>query len=478
MADKPKAKTPEFVYDAANESLIIGAACADAEVRKSLVRKYAADQFLVPRHSVIWRGLRTLTDKGLDFDMETMARLVKDAGGDAAALEYLTNLAAEAHVPGNLDFHTGVMVWDATRARILETAIPEFLQKMIDPKAERGDVLTLARGVSRALEDDGGRSAMRRPGELYRSYRAEMAARRAHRNVFPLGQEAFDKKLSEGFMPGRTTVTAGLPGAGKSTVWIAIAIMLAKIGRRVLYCAWEMDPDSVLDVATSHMTGIPLIKIIQGTVTDQEADRVDRATRWLVKRIMFMENPFLRNRGKKPSNDRNLDVLEGYLAETGADVAIYDLWERMLPYRRPDDVTTALYRMQDMHKEYRAHGVIVQQLQLKDVEKRADKRPTRDAIKGTGAYVEVADLIFGIHRDAQFKNVDDNSVETICLKQRKGEANWAIRWNWNGATCRVSDPVEVAFDPGLESVDPGDIGRTVRSAKAIKSGKQKIGRRE
>jgi len=324
---------------------------------------------------------------------------------------------------------------------------------------------------------------MARPEELIRRYRAEIAARRASRNVYPLGEPVFDRKLTEGFMPGRTVVSAGLQGAGKSTVWVAFAIRLARLGRRVFYGAWEMEPESLLDVGIAHMTGIELRRIVQGELTDEEASRVDQASRWICARIVFMEGRafYDRDATRKPSNARNLDLLEGYLAESGADVAIYDLYERILPFRRPEDVDSALYRTQAIHKEYGICGVILHQLRSKDVEARNDKRPTREAIKGTSGYVDVADLIFGIHRDAQFKAVDDTSVETICLKQRKGEPNWAIRWRWDGARCQVADPVEVPFDPGLEAVaEAGDIGRAVKDLKGIRSGKgrQKVGRRE
>ncbi len=471
-----------FVYDAANEILVIEAAKADAKTRRELVHRLAADEFLVDQHEVIWKALRTMSDEGLEYSDDAMRRLILISGGSEETVEYAMGLGNT--VPVNLDWHLTTLAWDATRARVLKGSVPELLKIIRDPQASQDSVLTASRALNRAL-DGAGRRHMHTPGGLYRNYRAEVMARRAARNVFPLGAECFDANLTEGFMPGRTTVTAGLPGAGKSTVWMAFAIMLAKLGRRVMYCAWEMDAESLLDVGCAHLTRIELRRIVQGQLTDEETARVDQASKWILKRITFMGNPFfdLLRQGKKPSNERNLDLLEGYIAESGCQVAIYDLWERMLHWRKPEDVTAALYRMQDMHEEYRLHGVVVQQLLLKDVEKRADKRPTRESIKGSGAYVEVADLIFGIHRDAQFKAVEDNGVETICLKQRKGKANWSIRWAWDGATCRVNDPREVSYDPGLDqAVADGDMGAPLSDPLQVKSKKknpqQRIGRRE
>lgn len=471
MSDKESTRL-EVIYDAVNEQIVIQAAKHCPKTRKMLVHRIAADEFLVPNHGPIWRALRAISDRNLELTPEVARQLILKEGGTEEVVSYFDAIAAR-EVP-NLDFHLSTLQWDATRARVLKSGAPKLLASLQDPKASQSEVMSFARSLARSLEG-GGRRFMHRPPELYRSYRAERAARRVKRNVFPLGHEDFDKNLSEGFMPGRTTVSAGLSGAGKSTVWIAFAIMLAKLGRRVLWCCWEMDAHSVLDVATSHMTGIDLTDNIQGNTTDEEEARLDKATAWILRRIVFMANPFYAvEENAKPSNARNLDVLEGYITESGCDVAIYDLWERMLAYSKPDDVTKALYRMQAMHREYSVHGVIIQQLHLKDVENRADKRPTRAAIKGVGSYVEVADLIFGVHREGQFKNVQDNTIETICLKQRKGRPNWAVRWDWDGATCFVGNPKEVPYDPGLEnSAEIGDIG----SIKTNKS-RQRVGRRD
>lgn len=465
-----------FHYDAANEAIVISAAIADAHTRKTLVHRIAADEFLVPRHSLIWTALRRLADSDLTFTKETVTRLVEDAGGDESAISHVLELAEEAEIPENLDWHVDTMRWDATRARTLQGPVPEFIAAIRDPKAAVSDVMSNARRVVRALEGRA-RRYIHRSAELNRQYRAELAARRMQRNLYPLGFDAFDAHLTEGFMPGRISVVSGLPGSGKSTVMIAWAVQLAKIGRKPLYCAWEMEPFSLIDVAVSHLTGIKLQRVVQGTLTDAENDRVCKAAAWTSSKIKFMENPFLRQSGKK-SNDRNLDILEGYIAESGCDIAIYDLWKRMLVWRSPDDEEGALVRMQDMHKEYGIHGIIVQQLRLKDVESRRDKRPTRESIKGSAAYVEIPDLIFGVHRDGQLKDVPDKFVETINLKQRKGKAFWACRWQWDGATCAVKSPQEVPYNPGFEAdVDGADIGQSATST-SVKSLKTSTGERK
>lgn len=470
-------KAKDFVYDSVNEAIVIGATIATTkDRRRGLVRQLSPDEFLVPVHAAIWRALSELARRNLDYDPATIRGFLRDEGIEDDDLDYLATIEEEARTPKNLEHHIETMRWDATRARVLEGPVPKLIDAINDPKAKTGDVVAAAHAVTRSL-DRGGRKYAHRPEELHASYRAERAKRKLKRNVYPLGPEPFDRKLSEGFMPRRTSLVAGVSGSGKSTVAMAWIILLAMLGRRPLYCAWEMDAESALDVMTSHMTGIELTRIIQGTTTEEEDVRIEKATRWILSRVRFMGNPFFDDIEdvKKPSNERNLSILEGYIAESGCDVIVYDLWERMLFWLDPTSVTRALYRMQKIHQDYRVHGMILQQLNLKDVERRPDKRPTPDSIKGVGVYYEVPDLIFGIHRDARFKRVPDTGVETLCLKQRKGEPFWSMRWEWQADIARVRAPVEVSYDPGFDAAGEGGIG----DIGDIKTKKPKsIGRRD
>lgn len=456
-----KRERDEFVYDPKNERVVISAAiAADATKRRTLIRSISADEMLVPGHAAIWRAFRVMVDRGLEFDGEVFRRLVADEGTPVSD-DYLVGLEDEAGIPTNLDWHVSTLRWDATKARVLSGSLPDLVRSMKDSKSDPEAVASAARAVLRGIEGGAGRRHIRRPEELKRSYAAEIQSRHAVGNFWATGFGGMDARLVEGAMPKKTAVVAGLSGSGKSTFCGEFALRLAKQDRKVLYCAWEMGTESTLDIMVASMTRIPLIKIVQGSLDGAEVARVRRVTEWICDRITFMDNAFFGDdlrRGKR-SNDKSLDILEGYLAEAGADAAIFDLWERCLVDLSYDGVTSALYRQQAMHAEYNVYGVIVQQLKLKDVEKRADKRPTREAIKGTGAFVEVADQIYGIHREAQFKDVPDDSLEVLCLKQRKGKAFWATRFDWNGEIGLVGgEGVDVPFDPSIETAPTfGDI---------------------
>lgn len=485
----------EFVYDSANEALVLRAAIALSsadgdEARaafRGLVHSIGADEFLVGENSAIWRVLRQISDSALSYSPAT-SRLLLAKEATPVSEAYLLELEETAGVAENLDWHVQTLRWDATRARVMQGALNELVADLKDPRVTPEKALGSARSVARALEGGAGRRFIHRAEENFSVYRTELAKRREIQGCWPCGFEAVDRRLTEGFLPGNTAVITGLSGSGKSTFAARLAINFAKAGRRPLMCVWEMGRVSTFDLLTSILTEIPLDTVVQGTYTDPELDRIHRAANWMTKRIKFMENAFfaeVRDEKKRyRSNSRNIDILEGYIAESGCDEIIMDLWDRILADQSPDAVTDALYRQQAMHREYNVHGTLLVQLRLKDVEKRADKRPTRESIKGVGTFVEVPDLILGVHRDAQFKDVPDDTLELICLKQRKGKANWAVRFGWDGPTCQIIGGEEVSYNPGLEASSEfdGDVAEPsairTRPRRDRANGRAAINRRD
>ena len=441
-----------------------------------------ADEILIGQHCALWRVLRKIADSNLDYTDITVRQLVA-LEPNPVEESHLLELESTAEVVANLEWHVQTLRWDATRARTLKGSLAELVGDLKDPRVSVDRAVASARAVVRSLEGGGGRRFIRRPQETAAVYRSELLKRRERGDVWRSGFPAVDARMSEGFMPGNTAIITGLSGSGKSTLAAKLAINMANLGRKPLVCAWEMGASSTLDVIAAQMTGIPLETIVRGTYTDAEFARLDKANRWANSKMRFMENAFFsrieeeKHARRHTANDRNLDILEGYIAESGCDEVIMDLWDRILADQSPDAVTYALYRQQNMHREYNVHGTLLVQLRLKDVERRADKRPTRESIKGVGTFVEVADLIFGVHRDAQFKDVPDNTLEVICLKQRKGSSNWAVRFNWDGALCLIENGVEVPYNPGLEATtEYGEI--TEPAAIRTRPRKSKINRRD
>lgn len=467
MAAATSPAQKDFVYDAGNEAMVIRAAIAlaheeDRTAFRGLVHSIGDHEFLVSQHAALWRVLRRISTENLEYARMAVATFL-EAEPVQPTVEQLDELESSAALPPNLEFIVKTLRWDATRARVFRGSLSELVRDLQDPRVSTDRALSSARSVVRALEGGTARRFIHRRDEREATYRSELERRKEQGNKYPGNIPALDANLTEGFMPGNCSVITGLSGSGKSTFAAKLAIELAKIGRRPLVCAWEMGSTSTLDVLVSMLTGVPLDVVCNGTYSEDEERKLFRANAWVNRKLVFMENAFFSEiresrdgKRQRRSNERNLDILEGYIAESGCDVVIMDLWDRLLADQSPEGVTDALYRQQNMCREYSFHGIMLVQLRLKDVEKRVDKRPTRESIKGVATFVEVPDLIFGVHRDSQFKDVPDNTLELICLKQRKGRSNWAVRFGYEGSRCQIVGGETIPYNPGLETISEHD----------------------
>jgi len=189
----------------------------------------------------------------------------------------------------------------------------------------------------------------------------------------------------------------------------------------------------------------------------------------IAERIAFLAMPFRRKSGEKPNNDRNLDILHGYIADSGCEVFIADLWKRLLRDASPEAEEDALIRQQSMAEETRTHGILLQQQRLKDVEQREDKRPTREGIKGSGAWIEVPDTIIGVHRPALWKRMDDNKLEGIVLKQRYGKWPLAVEFDWDAERGSITGGRPIDYDrPGeVTELDSDFLGQRRGGRKRV-----------
>lgn len=278
-----------------------------------------------------------------------------------------------------------------------------------------------------------------------------------------------------GVAPGKTTIITGVPGSGKSLLAAIVALAQAEAGRRVIYGAWEMGSESTLDLLAIMRLGWSRYALATGAVTDEQAVMLDEARAWVQQHVRFMDVPGaprvvsnVAARGERATNDRALDQVHGVIVEAGADVFIADLWKRCLRRTEPDEEEHALVRQQAVFDATRCHGVILQQQRHKDVEQRPDKRPTREGIKGSGAYAEIADTILGVHRPALWKAVDDVTIEIDVLKQRWGQWPLAVEFDYDGDLARITGGKTIAYDvtgsslPGDDFLAPAMPGRKRR----------------
>jgi replicative DNA helicase len=463
--------TLKIPHDPVNESVVIAAALVDPASRKWLSTRVPADAFFGKGHAAVWAMICEMERRGLQFDPMTVQQLT----GGSVDSNYLTRLIdLRPVVPPNLKHHVESLEWDRVRVEAARGPVGALLEALRDQSSDPDKVRALSRQVTTSF-NAGSMKYLRDGAELVREMVADIERRRTGVACYPYGIEGLDRyeanhpkspgkpRLTPGAAPGQITVVTGLSGGGKTTFTSHIAIAQANMKRRVLYGAWEQGSRMTLELMAVQSLGFSRTAFVVGEITSTELSLVrDEALR-LSEYVRFFELPFGRERGKRTMNDDHLDLIHAYISETGADVFIADLWRRAVRQFNPDDEEAALYRQQSIAVETKCHCILLH----KDVEQREDKQPTREGLKGTGAWVEVPDTILGIHRDALWKDVPDTTLSAFVLKQRHGTWPLAVEFDWSPEHGSIKNGRSVEYkQPG----QGGDVDNFLGEMKPKKRG--------
>lgn len=468
-----QAERPEPVripHDAVNEQTLLLAARADGDVRERLVGRLRPDAFLVREHVEWWLVMGELVRRKLDYDPNTVRQL----SGGKVDPEYLEGLVRERgeHVPANIDHHVTMLEWDRCRVDAVRGPVAQLLEALKDPTTPPERVRTISQALMSSFERGTTSSLLRDPTALVTSAMAELRGRRAQA-CYPYGLEGLDLqddrarwRMIPGAAPGKLTVVTGTPGSGKSALAARFALAQAAAGRRVLFAAWEPGDEDTLQLLAAMKLGWSryTLSTTDGIDADAEA-QLEQTMAELAQSIRFVGVPGAPlatgshvARGERAGNERALDQIHATIVDVGADVAIFDLWKRCLRQTDPDEEEQALVRQQAICARTKCHGILLQQQRLKDIEQRQDKRPTREGIKGSGAWVEVADTILGVHRPALWKPVDDVTLEIDVLKQRWGPWPMAIEFEWDSDKGSIAGGTTVPYDQPSAAPEGAQVG--------------------
>jgi KaiC/GvpD/RAD55 family RecA-like ATPase len=459
----PKPDKLVIPHDLVNEQVLIVAA-SDKDTRAKLVRATRPEMFLGDKHAEIWRGFVELDRQNLEY---SSAALHQVTGGKADGAYVDKLLASYKTIPPNLSHHLDALAWDKARVESVNGPIASLLKLLQDPTTPPDAVRAAGRSVMLAYDAAGGDLRyLRNPSELVRTQIAEVRGRKLGRARFNYGIDGLDVDhttgrpiLTPGAAPGQLSLVTGVPGSGKSVFSLRVALGQIEMGNRVLYGAWEIKSETALELLAAFRLGLSRTALLEGKLTAREEELLEEQMEIVAGYVKFMDLPFGRSHGQKKriTNEENLDIVHRYTADAGCDVAIFDLFKRCLRETDPDDEEQALYRVQAIMLETNVHGVLVHQQRAKDLEARADKRPTREGIKGSSAWFEVVDTMFGIHRPGLWKRLDHEVLEVDILKQRYGEWPLAVEFDWAGEFGSIENGRKIQYDPPGGDTGQGDV---------------------
>ena len=429
-----------------HEHIILGSMLADKKTREAMLKRMSAGDFAAPRHRAIFAALEEMEDARLDYVPATLKTFLPPNEDDWGGTPYLTKLE-EMHSEGNIDHHIERARWDNARSSILNEDMSALEVALKDPRLDVNEGLALLRQIEDKIKGARTKSAIVSGQAISARYMATLYAREDDSHIRSTGYLAMDRKITNPFARGLISIITAAPSIGKTT----FALNMAKRQARkwnVGVLAWESGPIAATDIMVASELGIPLPKLVKypGQLTDDERDRIEQLLEILYEkesRLSFLARPpksvIKDSSGPWEINDKVLDWFESELPGWDRDIIYWDLFEKMLPDRRPQAISWALDRAQEIAQDHGVHLALLHQVTFKDLEKQKDKRPSRGYLKGSGAYVEVADMIYALYRRAVYEpGIDDDEFEIYCIKQRIGPWPWRIICEWDGEMCQIT----------------------------------------
>lgn len=481
---EPERKRVRVPHDTVNEQVLIAAVIRDESARRYLDTVPAAS-FFGEGHAEVWAALQEMRRRKLDYDPRTL----RSIGGRGIDLQRIRNLVDECpDAPPNLRHHVDTLQWDRARIELAEGPMQELMDAMQDPRTDPARLRGLVRRMSDGLQGQGSQAHLRSGHDVVREQSLILTQRREHGvKSYGFGIRQLDfyeeghtelggrPRVLPGTAPGLLTVITGRSGSGKSTTTARMVKGLTDQGRKVLWGCWEQGSGMSLEILAAISLEVSRRDLIEGNYTAEEQRELETEMHRLAELITFYEFQQESSNGRRGMNERILDQIGQVVSDSGCDVFIADLFRRALHETGPDDEELALYRMQQLAKDTTSHFMLVQQQKTKGESVRRDMRPSGDNIKGSTEWFNVADNVIAWHRPGQWKEVPDDVIEGLVLKQRHGPWPLAVEFEWEGEYGHIGAGRSIPFphDQNSETEINDDVDDFLRDGTSARKKRKK-----
>ncbi len=452
--EKDKVTIP---IDTTNELIMLAAVINDEKARRKYIN-LSPDLFLGPGHMEMWTCLQEIFRRDLDYSPE----VVKSIAGDAFDHKTLDEYARSREgIVSNLAHHAERLRYEKMRHEAAIGVVPLFIDALRNPQTEPEDLKSLINQLQQTFIG-GGSKYIQSGRSVVAELKQELKGRREGTAICSFGIDALDNycqgdtvkikvdgdwvdkdvsglpRMVPGLAPGLITALTGLSGSGKSVFSARLIKEQVKNKKRILWGAWEMPKVNSMEMVGTISGGFSRTEFMSGRFNEDDEDELIEILNERSDYIDFFSLPDIRPKGDKFErfNDKNLDAIHQAIAESGCDIFIADIFKYALHEMKPEEESRAIKRMGYIAKKEKCHVILVHHLNLKELEGREDKRPTRDAVMGSSGWINDVDNALSFHNPYLFgKDCEiNNKFEIHILKQRYGIWPQAIEFEWDADT--------------------------------------------
>ena len=373
-------------------------------------------------HQVIFTAMQRISDSGSVPEITLLLEYLssKKKLADAGGKEYLDYLLSSDFVEGNFKAYEDMLA-RSHKARGLIKLTADAPGLLNSPNVDVDVVIEQLIKSLDSLATQNVNSQVVTIGDTVKGVWDGITERINNPGVsgVPAGIPDLDL-ITGGLQPGDFFIIGGRPSMGKTAVSVNMALSQAKLGIPTLSFNFEMSRNQLVERMLAIETGIPLIDIRLGNLTQVDIDVIKTAlVRFKDKDMypIYMDTTVNTDMGYIKSTIRK------YHKQYGIKVVYLDYVQLMA--ERSSDATHAIGRISRdlklLARELEMPIVLLSQLN-RGVEAREDKRPVMADLRQSGSLEEDPDLAAFVYRDEHYnRNTDYKGVmEVIISKNRQG----------------------------------------------------------
>jgi len=428
MSPSPPHSAPEAMlpHDKQAEQAVLGAVIIRNDLLPQVMDLLETEDFFSTAHQCIYTAMSELTEREDPIDELTLSSWLErrqeiDAAGGA---EYLISLAKSTPVAENAEHYASIVREKSQLRKVIVTAydlakqgqdgvsnISEFLQEATDKlKAiETGFSERSYTPIKESLLDNF-------------SHLEELSKSPSHSLTgVPTGFSELDKRTC-GLQSGDLIILAARPSMGKTAFAMNVALYAASHAKvPTLVFSLEMPKEQLTMRLICSEARIDSEKLRTGNLDAEDWDRLLESTTHMMDAPLLIDD----RSGITPAHIRKV-LRQAELEYEDIGLVVVDYLQLMQTGRRlnsrEQEISEISRNLKAIAKEFSLPMLALSQLN-REVERRADKRPTSADLRESGALEQDADIIMFIYRDEVYNNnTEDKGIAEIKIaKHRNGE---------------------------------------------------------
>jgi len=450
------------------EQVVLGALLIDDEAFGIVSELLHPETFYDPRHKHIFSAIQSLNMHELPADILTVTEelrkegTLEQAGGGA----YVVELSSLVSSSANVEYHSRILA-QKFMARQLISYASNIETKAFDETVDTDNLMQEAEGALFELSQKNMKQDYTQIDPVvHKAYEIlqKAAANSGGLTGIPSGLDDLDA-VTSGWQASDLVIIAGRPAMGKTSYALSVAKNIAVDYRiPIAFFSLEMSNVQLVNRLISNVCEIPGSKILNGQLTPDEWERLDKNIRKMEGAPLYIDDTpglsvfELRTKVRRLVKEKGVKIIMiDYLQLMNANGMRFS--------SRQEEVSTISRSLKGLAKELDIPVIALSQLN-RSVESRDtgdqkgidSKRPQLSDLRESGAIEQDADMVQFVHRPEYYHIYQDSATgadlrgmaQIIIAKHRKG-ATKDVLVSFKGEFTRFANKSE--RDAGIPFID-------------------------